>query len=87
MIADTFTYLPPIWPITSAYSFSAPMAMILVVDAAAPVELPPDEDDEDEQALASSTAARGRATARTPERVLMTLFSRWGKRRLGGGGY
>ncbi len=68
---------------TSAYSFSAPMAVILVTDAAA-AELPPaalDEADEDEHALASSVAARGRATARTPERVRMTLYSQEGKRR------
>src|ERR1700743_574745 len=89
MIDDTFTYLPPTCEMTSAYSFSAPMAVILVTDAAAAVELPPaalGEDDEDEQALASSTAASGRATARAPERVLMNLYSRTGKRRLGGGG-
>src|SRR5580704_11422473 len=65
---------------TSAYSFSAPMAVILVTDAAA-AEPPPaalDGADEDEQALASSVAARGRATARTPERVRMTLYSQVG---------
>jgi hypothetical protein len=68
---------------TSAYSFSAPIAVILVVDAA---DVPPaalDEDDDDEQALASSAAARGRATARAPERVRMTLYSRTGKAPLG----
>ena len=60
-IDDTFTYLPPIWPITSAYSFSAPIAVILVVDAAAADEPPPaalDEAGEDQQALASRAAAQ-----------------------------
>ena len=61
---------------TSAYSFSAPIAVIFEVDAAAAVEPPPaalDEDGEDEQALASRTAARGSVAARKPERVRMTL--------------
>jgi hypothetical protein len=57
------------------------MAVILAVDAAAADVPPLAGDDEDEQALASSAAASGRATARTPERVRMTLYSRVGKRR------
>ena len=64
MIDDTFTYLPPTCVMTLAYSFSGPIAVILVADAAAAVEPPPaalGEDDEDEQALASSAAASGRA--------------------------
>jgi hypothetical protein len=59
MIAEADTYLPPICAMTSAYSFSAPMAVILVADAAAPVDVPPAEDDVDEQAVASSAAASG----------------------------
>ena len=89
MIASAFTYLPPIWLITSAYSFSAPIAVILVADAAAAVELPPaalDEDDEDEQALTSRAAASGRATAKPAVRVLMTLYSQMGKAPPGGAG-
>jgi hypothetical protein len=63
------------------------MAVILVTDAAAVVPPPaaPDEPDEDEHALASSAAARGRATARTPERVRMTLYSQMGEAPLGRG--
>jgi len=41
----------------------------------------PDAAGEDEHALASRAAASGRAAARTPERVRMTLYSRVGKRR------
>ena len=45
-IDDTWTYRPPIWPSTLAYSFSAPMALITPVfpeleDACAPVAQPP----------------------------------------------
>ncbi len=83
-IDDACTYFPPTCAMTSAYSFSAPMAVIFAVDAAAAVVPRPDaldEGDDDEQALASSAAASGRATARAPERVRMTLYSRMGKRR------
>ena len=68
MIASAVTYLPPTCPITLAYSFSAPIAVILVsdaVEAASDVLL-------DEQALASRAAASGRAMARAPVRVRMT---------------
>jgi hypothetical protein len=54
--------------------------VILVTDAAAP-DVPPAalDDDADKHALAISAAARGSVTARTPERVRMTLYSQ-GKR-------
>jgi hypothetical protein len=66
MIASSFTYLPPIWLSTSAYSFSAPIALMVVSDAAgAEADVPLDEAD-DQQALASRAAASGRATARAP---------------------
>jgi hypothetical protein len=86
MIDDACTYLPPTCAITSAYSFSAPIAVILVTDAAAP-DAPPAalDDDADEHALAISAAARGSATARTPERVRMTLYSQGEARRLARG--
>jgi hypothetical protein len=35
--------LPPIWPITLAYSFSAPTATIVLLETAAAVEPAPDE--------------------------------------------
>jgi hypothetical protein len=73
-IAVTVTYLPPTCAITFAYSFSAPMAVMVAVDAAA--VWPDAEDEDDEHALASSTAAAGMAAARTPERVRMTWDSR-----------
>ena len=75
-IAATLTYLPPTYAITLAYSFSAPMAVMVAVDVAA-VWLDA-EDEDDEQALASRTAATGRAAARTPERVRMALDSQRG---------
>src|ERR1700722_5299424 len=75
MIDEARTYFPPTCALTSAYSFSAPMAVI-VVDEAAAADVPPPapgEVGEDEQALASRAADRGRATARKPERIRMTL--------------
>jgi hypothetical protein len=69
MIASAFTYLPPICPITLAYSFSAPIAVMVVSDA---VAAEPELDEPAEQALASRAAASGRATARARVRVRMT---------------
>jgi len=79
MIASACTYLPPICWITLAYSFSAPMAVKVVSDAAAAEpDVPPDEAG-DEHALASRTAISGTAAARTPVRFRMTFCSRfWG---------
>src|SRR5258708_16037176 len=81
MIDEACTYLPPTWEMTSEYSFSAPIAVILVVDpvpagAVAAVEPPPapGDDDEDDQAPASSAAPRGSAATRRPVRVPMTLL-------------
>src|ERR1700721_781021 len=59
MMALTWTYFPPTWPMTFAYSFSAPTATIA----------PPDEPDAgspadaEEQALASRVTPRTAATA------------------------
>ncbi len=78
MIASACTYLPPIWLITSAYSFSAPIAVMVVADTAL-AEVPLDEAD-DEQALASRAAASGRATATAALRVRMTFeLPVWGR--------
>src|SRR5580704_4789223 len=52
-IAVTCTYLPPIWLITLAYSFSAPTATIVLLESAAAVD-----PGLDEQPAASATAAR-----------------------------
>jgi hypothetical protein len=93
MIASELTYFPPIWLITSEYSFSAPIAVMVLLDTAEaeavePAEVEPEADvpldeDADEQA-ASRAAATGRATtARAPVRVRMTLNSRGGKRAVG----
>ena len=59
MIALTWTYFPPTWAMTFAYSFSAPTATI----AAAGSE-EPDAADAAEQALASSATPSAPATAR-----------------------
>src|ERR1700754_4347722 len=72
MIDETCTYLPPTWAMTSAYSFSAPIAVILTAEVAAA------GDGTDEQALASRTAVSGRAALRTPERIRMRRNSRGG---------
>src|ERR1700742_517624 len=87
MIDEACTYFPPTWAMTSAYSFSAPMTVILATEAPAAAGLPPadpcaggEDEDEDEQALASRAAARGTAAARRPGRVRMTLYSRWKSR-------
>jgi hypothetical protein len=68
---------------TSAYSFSAPMAVILATEAPAAAGRPPaapcaagEDEDEDEQALASRAAASGTAAARRPGRVRMNVYSR-----------
>jgi hypothetical protein len=58
---------------TSAYSFSAPIAVMLDAAEAEPDAPPDDDDDDDEQALASRAAASGSAAARAPVRVLMTF--------------
>src|SRR5271166_1318036 len=61
-IDETCTYLPPIWERTSAYSFSAPMALTT-----------PDFDEVDTEALVDPHAETTRptrattATAATPE--------------------
>jgi hypothetical protein len=71
MTDEACTYFPPTWAMTSAYSFSAPTAAILVT-AAPPVALAGAGED-DEQALAGRAAARGRAATRRPERVRMNV--------------
>ena len=71
MIASACTYLPPTWPMTLAYSFSAPIAVM--VPLSPDVALPPAAED-DEHPLASMIAASGRAAEMTPTRVRMT----WG---------
>src|SRR6185437_11698500 len=88
MIDEACTYFPPTWAMTSAYSFSAPMTVILATEAPAAAGLPPaasvaagEDEDDDEQALASRAAASGTAAARRPGRVRMTLYSRWKSRR------
>ena len=53
-IAVTCTYLPPIWLITLAYSFSAPTATIVLLESAAAV----DPSGLDEQPAANAAAAR-----------------------------
>ena len=70
-IATACTYLPPTWPMTLAYSFSAPIAVM--VPLSPDVALPPAAED-DEHPLASTMTASGRAAERTPARVRMT----WG---------
>jgi hypothetical protein len=57
-MAVTWTYFPPIWPMTLAYSFSAPTATIFPLDAA----------EAGEQAAASRTAPEHRAAAAALER-------------------
>src|SRR6202050_5459328 len=59
-IAVTRTYLPPIWPITLAYSFSAPTA------TTCPPELVAAE--VDEQAVAVTPAVTASATSTIPRR-------------------
>ena len=77
MIASAFTYLPPTCWITLAYSFSAPMAVMVASDAVvAEPDVPPDAAG-DEHALASRAAISGTAAARTPVRFRMTLYSRF----------
>src|SRR5690242_9701315 len=68
-MASACTYLPPTWPMTFAYSFSAPIAVIMAVDAVLPEAVPPaaaEGEGDDEHPLASRTAARGRAAERAP---------------------
>ena len=71
--------------LTLAYSFSAPIAVMVVPDTVeAEPDVPLDEDD-DEQALASRAAASGSTAARAPVRVLMTFgLPVWGTRRRDG---
>jgi hypothetical protein len=61
MIALAWTYFPPTWAMTLAYSFSAPTATIAFPadgpDAAAP--------DAEEQAVASTATPRDNAAAGT----------------------
>jgi hypothetical protein len=91
MIDEARTYFPPTWEMTSAYSFSAPMAVMVADDPVpagavpvdvVPVDVPPAAPDaagEDEQALASRAAARGSAATRRPGRVRMTLVLQVGE--------
>jgi hypothetical protein len=58
MIAVAWTYFPPTWLITFAYSFSAPTATITPAGA----WVTPDAE---EQALASAARPRDNAAART----------------------
>src|ERR1700728_2601576 len=80
-IALTRTYLPPIWPITLAYSFSAPTA------TTCPPELVAAE--VDEQAVAVTPAATASATSTIPRRdsresMVRLLQSRFSARRCRG---
>ena len=74
MMAVTWTYLPPICWITFAYSFSAPMAWMLV-----PLPVPPvlPAAVAEEQAVASRAvavaSASDSAAVRATERVRMAL--------------
>src|SRR5487761_1290290 len=73
MMAVTRTYLPPSCWITLAYSFSAPMAVMLAVPPFWPAAVA------EEQAVASRAASSAPAagrTARTPEGVRMPMYSR-----------
>src|ERR1700746_1271472 len=81
MIAEACTYFPPTCEMTSAYSFSAPIATMAVEEAAAADDDVPAALDEadDEQALARSTAARGTAVARRLGRIRMTLVLQLGE--------
>src|ERR1039458_4245324 len=63
MIALTWTYFPPTWLMTSAYSFSAPTATILPAGS----DEPPAE--ADEQPAASRAALSGRTKARDLTRL------------------
>src|SRR5580692_2908964 len=79
-IALTRTYLPPIWPITLAYSFSAPTATTW------PPELVAAE--VDEQAVAVTPAVTASATSTIPRRdsresMVRLLQSRFSARRAG----
>src|SRR5208282_1674523 len=66
-IAVTRTYLPPIWPITLAYSFSAPTATTWPPGASGDAELA-------EHAVASSPAATASAAATARRRGRMIGF-------------
>src|SRR5712691_9657758 len=78
MMAVAWTYLPPTCAMTLAYSFSAPMAVMVPLVAAAAWP------GAGEQALASRAAAAIGKAARRRGRVRMIVYSRTGKRRQGG---
>ena len=56
-MALTCTYLPPIWLITFAYSFSAPTAVMVALELAAAVDPEPAEHAEPSRAIPASRAA------------------------------
>src|SRR5487761_253996 len=64
MMALAWTYSPPTWPITSAYSFSAPTATILPPFEAAVA--PPEDAAATVATTAASTASSRMATGRRP---------------------
>src|ERR1700728_122021 len=77
-IAVTRTYLPPIWPITLAYSFSAPTATTWSPELVAA--------EVDEQAVAVTPAVTASATSTIPRRdsresMVRLLQSRFSARR------
>jgi hypothetical protein len=65
-IEDAWTYLPPIWPSTLAYSFSAPMALITPALVEAELLVHPDA------ASAASAASAVVIAARHTSLLLMT---------------
>ena len=56
-MALTCTYLPPTWPMTFAYSFSAPTAVMVALELAAGAVPEPDEHAVRATAATVSTAA------------------------------